>query len=248
MVEVTDTFQRKMEQLIQEFSEMPREDQDVILGTLSLVTLVLTFLTFFSASFTSSDSLDDCFTFLLSARLLFAHYNHLRESLATAKDGNSPPPAKSSTPSPPLPTSISQRFNLTHVLCEAIEDAKGFSIEKHGLAPRIRVRYSLYPNFQTNLPKHVPFIGPPAYIHFIMMELLKNATTALIDRHQAINLDTRAPPIVVDVAESERNVLIRFILSLFLLISSQRHRSWSWHVRRRTSPRSKLLFHLNTAC
>jgi len=50
----------------------------------------------------------------------------------------------------------------------------------------------------------------PSYVHFVAMELLKNATRALIDRYGLTNIDTVAPPIKVDMLQGKYHLVIAY--------------------------------------
>lgn len=65
-----------------------------------------------------------------------------------------------------------------------------------------------HPHQLHNFNSPITVTAPPAYIHFVSMELLKNATTTLIDKYGMTGLDTDAPPIEVTLGNGAREAMI----------------------------------------
>jgi len=104
-------------------------------------------------------------------------------------------------------STLPQRVDLRH-LCEwAAEDCHGLCIEKFGVAPLFEVTTpasssassasssplasSSTSSFSSSTYSTVVI---PSYVHFVLMELLKNASTAMVDRYGVQEVDI-APPV-----------------------------------------------------
>ena len=74
-------------------------------------------------------------------------------------------------------------FNLIDVAESALEDAKALCIEKWGEDPAVSVQV-LTPRGEERKTRARPLhcMGVQSYIHFILIELLKNAMKAVLDR------------------------------------------------------------------
>uniref|UniRef100_A0A6B2LGZ6 Protein-serine/threonine kinase n=1 Tax=Arcella intermedia TaxID=1963864 RepID=A0A6B2LGZ6_9EUKA len=84
------------------------------------------------------------------------------------------------------------------MLRDAKEQISGFSIEKNGLAPKIEVAFE----------GDGDVVGFPAYVHFVVLEVLKNCVVALSRRYGVFYLDS-CPPIRILLSVGEQNTVIR---------------------------------------
>ena len=80
------------------------------------------------------------------------------------------------------------RFTLYPVLKETISEARAFCVEKYGVAPEFDV---------SALPADLSCVAVESHVHFVLMELAKNAMRAVIDRYGVLSLADGVPPIVV---------------------------------------------------
>lgn len=100
---------------------------------------------------------------------------------------------------------LAEAGSVAAAVAAAVDDIRGFSVEKHGVAPDVTLSdvtlsdgtlsdVTLSDGTLSGARAH--FV--PAFVHYALGELLKNAVQAMVARHGAWDLD-EAPPIVVTV-------------------------------------------------
>ena len=87
------------------------------------------------------------------------------------------------------PPRIAERVQVADLVRRAIDDIKGFSIEKHGAPPDVDI---------LDESSGASALCMPPFVEYALSELLKNAVQALVDTHGAWDLD-EAPPVAVRV-------------------------------------------------
>lgn len=88
---------------------------------------------------------------------------------------------------------INNKVSPAVIVQQAIDDATYMCERKYGEAPEVIIRRN---------NKEVTFSYVPAHIHYIMLELIKNAMRATVEFHGD---DEDYPPIKVVIADSEEN-------------------------------------------
>ena len=78
---------------------------------------------------------------------------------------------------------------VRHIVCSAIDDVRGFAVEKHGIGPDIEL---------DDITDGLEVLCMPEYVRYALTEVLKNAVQALVDKHGAWDVD-EAPPVRVTV-------------------------------------------------
>lgn len=102
----------------------------------------------------------------------------------------------SDTPDSTMIGVIDRRCNVTDVARTAADDATMLCQQHYGTAPEVVL----------NLPRgDVRFAYPPSHLHFVFMELLKNALRATAETHQGGPL----PPVVVTAVRSQEDISIK---------------------------------------
>jgi len=97
---------------------------------------------------------------------------------------------------------ISQNFSIIPVLQDAIHDLGAFSTEKYGLSPNIKLFHK-----QQN---STMIIGCPSFVYFVVMEVLKNSTTAMVNKYGLMELNL-CPGIEIRVSENDYQVHVRIL-------------------------------------
>ena len=128
--------------------------------------------------------LDHTFTHLVTMRAL------LDEHARLAQQSNAPP-------------SVAW-VHIPSIVDETIEQVKAFCVEKNGACPEIV--------FATPPPtdeQHThSLLGRAADVHFILVELLKNSCTAVLNRYGVLKA-YQAPPITVNVGADRDELVLR---------------------------------------
>ena len=84
---------------------------------------------------------------------------------------------------------LASRIVVHDLVRSAIDDIRGFAVEKHGIGPDIEL---------DDLTDGLEVLCMPEYVRYALTEVLKNAVQALVDKHGAWDVD-EAPPIRVTV-------------------------------------------------
>lgn len=140
-----------------------------------------------------SQVLEGIFLFLIGARVAISQ--HFRAASKMEMAGQDP---QKQTPNKGIGPEI-RKVDLSRVLQATISDLKAFTIEKFGVCPEVKM------NLLGGEHKTLVFLGDESHIHFIIMELLKNSSRALIKKHGELDLD-EAPPIQLQVAQKGARV------------------------------------------
>lgn len=88
---------------------------------------------------------------------------------------------------------IADTLHVADVVRRAVDDIRGFSIEKHGAPPDVDIE---------DRSGGARALCMPGLVEYALSELLKNAVQALVDTHGAWDLD-EAPPVAICVWVSE---------------------------------------------
>eukprot|EP00743_Colponemidia_sp_Colp-15_P009606 GILK01010507.1.p1 GENE.GILK01010507.1~~GILK01010507.1.p1 ORF type:complete len:367 (+),score=25.92 GILK01010507.1:25-1101(+) len=92
---------------------------------------------------------------------------------------------------------IDEDCNIHALVTDTVSHARQFCIEKNSLAPEVEVRGD----------EKTTAICPPHFIHFILMEVLKNSMRAMIEKHHT-NVDI-SPPLQLTLSADQDDVGIR---------------------------------------
>lgn len=146
------------------------------------------------------DFLDRFYTSRIGIRVLAGHYLALRG------------PAR-----PHHVGMVCKETSPHEIVQRVILDATGMCERQYGVAPAIRV--------EGNLDLTFPYI--PTYLHYILLELLKNALRATAERHRT---SLFLPPVTVVIADGRNNedVVIKIMDEGGGIPRSQVNKVWSY--------------------
>ena len=112
---------------------------------------------------------------------------------------------------------ICLKTSPNHIVRQAISDATMMCIRRYGRAPKVEVNGRLDLTF--------PYI--PTYLHYILVELLKNALRATAEKHME---EARLPSVAVVIADGDENedVVIKVMDEGGGIPRSQMEKIWSY--------------------
>jgi len=117
-----------------------------------------------------------------------------------------------------LPPSISPSIDFHSLIEEAVLSIKAASLEKYGCSPSVSLK---------GLPNSpVPCLSIPALLHTSLLELLKNALKATVEKCGVLGLEDAAP-IVIDVKVEGEQVRLS-VADEGVGLSSARADGFSW--------------------
>lgn len=138
--------------------------------------------------------LDASYSMLIEMRVLASHFQFGHAVLQAAQGGGEA--AEAIARSHPIVRPI----DLVQLGGQCAETARAAAIEKFGDAPAITVG-SLSQGDREQKNATVTMLGCASHIHFLLLELLKNAIKSTIERHGVLQLH-EASPIAITVSDS----------------------------------------------
>jgi hypothetical protein len=125
----------------------------------------------------------------LAARTLLTHHSWAHAQWADPLGGGGSRPARARA-------TVVSRMAVLPLLHSTLPQARALCVDKHGLAPDIRVDCH---------PTDLSLVAVESHVHFVLMELTKNALRSVIDRYGVLRVD-EAPPIVVRARQVPRTL------------------------------------------